>query len=152
MGPVYRLLEQDHRRLDRLLQKAMAGPELDTDAFEQFRAGLLRHIGMEEKVLFPAARNARGGEPVAGANRLRVDHSRLAAMLVPTPSMAIAEDIRDLLQDHNRLEEGPDGVYARCEAAIGDEAEAVAARLRDYPEVPLAPHFDGPGTYRPRRR
>ena len=147
-------LERDHRRLDGLLTQALAGDgALDLDAFERFRAGLLRHIGMEEKVLFPAA---LAGDPAPDlADRLaqlRREHGELAGMLVPTPSRPIAEDVRDLLAGHNRREEEPGGVYQACAAALGPAADDVHRRLRQYPEVPLAPHFDGPGTYRPRPR
>ena len=48
-------LAADHVRLDGLLTVARAGDRIDADAYEQFRAGLLRHIGMEEKILLPAA-------------------------------------------------------------------------------------------------
>ena len=37
---------------------ALAG-EADREPFDAFRAGLLRHIGLEEKILLPAAREAR---------------------------------------------------------------------------------------------
>ncbi len=37
---------------------ALAG-EVDREPFDAFRAGLLRHIGIEEKILLPAAREAR---------------------------------------------------------------------------------------------
>ena len=51
-GPLTRLLLDDHRRLDALLQSAVADPlKVDLPAYNQFRAGLLRHIGMEEKIL-----------------------------------------------------------------------------------------------------
>ena len=150
-GRIYEILAADHRRLDNLLQKALAGSQLDYEAFENFRAGLLRHIGMEEKVLFPTAQK-KVGKPIPGVDKLRQDHSQLAAMLVPTPSKAIAEDIKAVLAAHNQLEEGPQGVYARCEEAIGEDIPDTLDKLRRYPAVPLAPHFDGPGTYKPRPR
>jgi iron-sulfur cluster repair protein YtfE (RIC family) len=63
MGPISGLFADDHRRLEALLDRATAGSgPIDRELFEQFRAGLLRHIGMEEKVLFPAAQRATGGQ------------------------------------------------------------------------------------------
>ena len=50
MGPISRFLADDHRRLEALLDQAAAVNPIDVAVFEQFRAGLLRHIGMEERV------------------------------------------------------------------------------------------------------
>ncbi|HEX5107509.1 MAG TPA: hypothetical protein VFV95_03650, partial [Vicinamibacterales bacterium] len=38
-------------RLHTLLNRAMEKPELDREAFADFRRGLLRHIAIEEKLL-----------------------------------------------------------------------------------------------------
>jgi hypothetical protein len=148
-GPIELELTADHHRLEALLDEATADPErFDAAAFERFRAGLLRHIGIEEKILLPDARRRRGGEPLAVHRRLRVDHSALVSLCVPTPSHAIAAEIRGLLARHDALEVGPGALYAVCDALAGDEAAAVVARMRLAPEVPLAPHFDGHGVYR----
>ena len=59
-GPVFHYLAADHARLDELLRVAGARPDaIDRPSYAAFRAGLLRHIGLEEKILFPAARRAR---------------------------------------------------------------------------------------------
>jgi len=144
-GPIDRFLSEDHARLDALLRQTVADPSsVDVVPYERFRAGLLRHISMEEKVLLPAARRLRGGEPLAIARQLRADHGALAALLVPTPTPAIISAIRDVLEAHNPLEEGPDGVYAECERLAGPEVQQLLARMNEVPEVPLAPHVDGP--------
>jgi len=84
---IRRYLADDHTRLGALLEKAWAKPGLiDREAYAEFRAGLLRHIGLEEKILLPAIQKLRGGQPHPVANRLRLDHGALAALLVPTPS------------------------------------------------------------------
>ncbi|MEO8340352.1 MAG: hypothetical protein ABI604_11650 [Nitrospirota bacterium] len=45
----------DHRRLDALLQAAVIHAEhVDQCTFTQLRAGLLSHIGIEEKIFLPA--------------------------------------------------------------------------------------------------
>jgi hypothetical protein len=86
-GPLSSWFAEDHARLDRLLHRSVADPNaFDGEAFEVFRGGLLRHIALEEKFLLPAARNARGGEPLPVARRLRVDHGAIASLLVPTTS------------------------------------------------------------------
>ncbi len=143
-GALHRFLQEDHARLDELLARATAASVLDLDAYEAFRGGLLRHIGMEEKILLPEARRLRGGEPLPVARQLRADHAALASLLVPPPSHEILTLIRDILVEHNPLEEEPGGLYDVCERLIGADLGNILARLRASPEVPLAPHFDGP--------
>jgi len=64
-GPITDFLLEDHRRLEALLQLAVAHADyVDQGAYDQFRAGLLRHIGREEKILLPAAQRLRDGEPL----------------------------------------------------------------------------------------
>jgi hypothetical protein len=58
LGKIYRYFADDHRRLDALLERAMSDPEnIDAAAYAQFRSGLLKHIGVEEKV-FPRGTKA----------------------------------------------------------------------------------------------
>jgi len=65
-GKIHCYLAGDHDRLDALLERAMSDPaNIDAAAYAQFRAGLLKHIAMEEKVLLPAAQKA----PRTNANR-----------------------------------------------------------------------------------
>jgi hypothetical protein len=144
-GRIYRVLADDHARLDGLLRRAMTGAgAIDRAAYAEFRAGLLKHIGMEEKILLPAAQRLRGGEPLALAAKIRLDHGPLAALLVPTPTPAIVAALRTILGAHNPLEEGPGGLYDCCERLAGAEGEALLAQLQAAPEVPPAPHADGP--------
>jgi hypothetical protein len=144
-GPLYRFLADDHTRLDTLLKRAVARPgKIDRTAYAEFRAGLLKHISMEEKILLPTAQRLRGGEPLPIASKLRLDHGALAALLVPTPTPVLIAALRAILAAHNVLEEGPGGLYEICEQLAGAEVEALLARLRAAPDVPVAPHADGP--------
>lgn len=144
-GPLHQFLQQDHERLDDLLKRSVAGsPAVQLRPYTLFRAGLLRHIGMEEKILLPAARRLRDGEPLPIAKQLRVDHSALASLLVPTPTGEIIAMIRGVLAEHNPLEEGAGGMYEVCERLAAAELQSLMARLHATPEVPVAPHFDGP--------
>lgn len=143
-GPIVKLLAAEHLVLDALLSGAVARPgEVDRRAFDDFRAGLLRHIAVEEKILLPAAREARGGEPLPEARRLRIEHGAIAALLVPTPTPELVEEIRKILYPHNVVEE-QGGVYERCEALIGDRADEILHRIRTYPPVKVARYQDGP--------
>ena len=104
-GPLYRFFAADHDRLDALLRRATAGSgPIDLTVFGSFRAGLLRHIGMEEKVLLLAAREARGGRPLEIAERLRVDHGAIASLLVPTPTRALVAELVSVLEVLKHIE------------------------------------------------
>lgn len=142
--PLFRFLTDDHARLAGLLQQTdEASGKINYDAYAEFRAGLLKHIAMEEKILLPAVRRLRGGEALPIADKLRRDHGALAALLVPTPTAAIVAKIHTILDIHNAIEEGVDGVYEVCEKLAADEAESLVAEMRDLPDVKLAPHVDG---------
>jgi hypothetical protein len=148
-GALSRYLIEDHARLHRLLAAAIANPDhFDCDAFEQFRAGILRHIGIEEKILLPDARRRRDGEPLPIGETLRAEHAALASLLVPTPDPALAREIEALLRRHDAREEGPGGLYELCETLAGDDEELLLARARAASPPPLARHFDGQGTMR----
>jgi hypothetical protein len=142
-GKIYRYLADDHARLDGVLQRATDyADRIEPSAFAEFRAGLLKHIAMEEKILLPAAQRLRRGEPLPIASKLRLDHGALAALLVPTPTPAIVAAIRTILKSHNPIEEGPGGLYEECETLAGAQAEQILAQLRSAPEVRVAPHMD----------
>jgi hypothetical protein len=144
-GPLHRFFSRDHERLDAYLVRATEGPgPIDLEAFGAFRSGLLRHIGMEEKVLFVAAREARSGRPLDAAEQLRLEHGAIAALLVPTPTREVVAALRSLLGPHNRTEEEPGGVYDACDEALGRAAaERLVERLQSFPEPPLKPYADG---------
>ncbi len=152
-GPLTGYLAEDHRRLDALFQSALADPHhIDRAAYEQFRAGLLRHIGMEEKILLPAAQRLNGGTPLSIAAKLRLDHGALAALLMPTPTAAIIKTIHGILAGHNAVEEGPGGLYEVCDGLAGMEAEPLLAKLRAAPGVTVMPHNDSPAVMNTVRR
>lgn len=135
---------EDHERLDEHLARAVADPErIDLGEFGRFRAGLLRHIGIEEKILLPTARRLRGGDPLPVARRLNRDHSALATLLVPTPTRPIVAAIRRILTAHNPLEEDEGGMYDQVDALLTpSEAEDLVDRVRTTPDPPLAPYSD----------
>jgi hypothetical protein len=152
-GKIHRYLAGDHARLDALLLRATARPDIvDALPYAEFRKGLLKHISMEEKILLPAAQRLRGGERLPIAVKLRLDHGALAALLVPSPSPGLIAAIRAILIAHNPIEEGPGGLYETCEQLAGAEIDEILARLKSAPEVPVLPHNDGPGVFDAMRR
>jgi hypothetical protein len=135
VGPIEAFMTADHARIDRLLEAADAGSSLDLDAFEAFRRGLLTHIAMEERVLLPFA-SAKLGAPLPAAERMHADHALLARMLASSPTAELCARLREILVVHNPLEEGEDGLYARCDAlARGGDADAVVASLCAVPDA-----------------
>ena len=144
MRAISDFLSADHDRLDALFTAACADPDrVDLGPYEEFRRGLLKHVGMEELVLFAAARRLTG-TAVPLAARARVEHGALTALLIPTPTPKLLAVLRSLLGPHNVMEEEPGGLYAQCEAAVAPEADAVLADLRAARDIPPAPHVDGP--------
>ena len=119
-GKISQFLCADHARLDDVLRRAAAdATRIDHTAYAEFREGLLRHIGMEEKILFPAARSARSGKRIQATAKLSLDHGALVALLVLTPTHSIIAAIRAILDRHNPLEEGAGGIIREMRASIG---------------------------------
>lgn len=136
-------LEEDHRRIEHILQEATGtSDQTEPKLYQEFRGALLRHIGMEEKVLFPAIQNATGGKSLPSVEQLHLDHGALAALLVPTPTTSILNAVRTILRSHNTLEEGPDGIYRRFEQLPGIDLDGILARLQAAPRVAMNPHVD----------
>ena len=133
----------DHLRLADLLVRATSNPPtIDVSEYAAFRCGLLRHIAMEEKVLLPFAKRARGGNAFPIAAQLRRQHAAIAALLVPTPTPLIVGRLRLVLAHHNALEEGTEGVYAASDALAGPNADRLLEELRAVPDVLVNPFTD----------
>ncbi len=144
-GPVTHFLLEDHRRLEGLLQSAVAqAGSVDQGTYDQFRAGLLRHIGMEEKILLPTAQRLRGGEPLPIASKLRLDHGAIASLLMPPPTASIIATIRAVLKVHNTIEEGSGGLYETCDELACSESAQLLAKLQAAPELAVLPCSDSP--------
>ena len=61
-GPISLFFCDDHARLDGLLTRSKTGQgQIDLTVYDQFRAGLLRHIGMEKKILLSTLQSLQGG-------------------------------------------------------------------------------------------
>jgi hemerythrin superfamily protein len=132
-------LEDDHRRLDALLKDALKeNGKIDREAYDEFRRGLLRHIGIEESILFPTVQKSLGAVVLEYAAKLRLDHGALAALLVLDPDAKIIQAVRTILIPHNIMEEGPPGVYAICERVLDEDAASILEQIGHVTEPPLA--------------
>ena len=113
-------------------------------AYAEFRAGLLKHIKMEEHVLLPAAQKARGGKPLEIAERIRLDHGALTALMVPPPSTAIIGALRAILEVHDELEEKSGGMYETLEELAEGQLDELLTKVQSIGNVPVHPHNDKP--------
>jgi hypothetical protein len=142
-------LVRDHDEIDVLLRKARAPEAFDLEAFGRFRERLLRHIAVEERLLFTAIQRTNEGRLPETVSELQIEHAALTSLLVPTPDYVLAEEIAGLLERHTNLEEFPAGVYDQCLAMLDDETaddifcDACASR-----PIPTAKYYDGPSTVR----
>jgi len=144
MQSIRQFLTDDHARLDALLNRAgecRSAEELA--AYDEFRRGILKHIGIEEKILLTAAARLRG-TPLEQAARLRLDHGAIVSLLMPIPTPTIVEAIRTVLAAHNPIEEGEDGVYEICEKLAAAEHDDLMAKILGAPEVPTHPNATSP--------
>lgn len=116
-------LQADHRRLDALMNDCKALVQAgDTKAaaarFEEFRQGLMRHIKIEEGLLFPEFEAAMGLDRSGGPTGvMRSEHAEIIRMLElvrelfaePRPDAEEFERLRSaltgLLHEHNGKEE-----------------------------------------------
>ena len=142
---LYQYLAHDHDRLDRLLQNATSQPGvINLDSYGEFRRGLLRHIGIEERIVLPTIARLQDGKQAAIAERLRLDHGAIAALMVPPPSPSIVATLRMILQRHNTLEEQEGGLYLLLDQLAKDEETTLLERMKSTPEVPVMPYNEKP--------
>ncbi|MEO8819566.1 MAG: hypothetical protein ABI267_07930 [Ginsengibacter sp.] len=138
--PLYQFFTNDHRRIDELLNKAIENPgRMHMDYYHRFRTGLLKHIKMEEKILFLAAQKANNNIPLPLAGKLRLDHGALTSLMVVPPSPEVIKVLLRVLDKHDFLEEEPGGMYDVCEKLTEGETSDLLQQLESVTEVPVHP-------------
>jgi hypothetical protein len=142
-GTLHEFLSRDHARLDVLLASCRDAEEgIPYDSYDAFRRGLLWHIGVEEKLLFPELRKRGAGRQLE--LQLHRDHAALAALLVPPPTRVEIEQIAAILEVHNELEERDGGLYDVVEHLSASQLDALMQSVHALPEVRLVPNVDSP--------
>ncbi len=137
-----RIMSADHERLEDLLRKVEESGHEPGVLYDKFRAGLLRHMWIEEHLMIPPAlKTKEGARKHADFARLKLDHGALTALLVPVPSAGIFAAIRGIVEPHNRLEEDSGGLYEICDAASGEE---FVEKMKSAPAIPLRACDDRP--------
>lgn len=135
---LHEFLSADHERLDALLATCIRTG--DGEAYDAFRRGLLRHIAIEERVLFPLLRGQRGLTPLE--EQLHRDHAALAALLVPPPTGTELQQIAAILEAHNPLEEDAGGLYELVETVAADQIATLMSSVHAIPAVRVVPNAD----------
>ena len=143
--PLHTFFTNDHHRLEALLEKATEQPEtINMEYYHKFRTGLLRHIKMEEKTLFPASIKMNKKVMQNLIPRFKLEHGALTALLVPPPTHSIINAIRHVLEKHHFAEEENGGLYDVCEALTQGQTEELLAVLEKVEEVPVHPPNPAP--------
>lgn len=138
------VLREQHERLRSELAACLASRALDVAAFDRFRHHLLWHVSVEERIVMPALIRALG-RPPDDRNGLRKDHAGIAALCVPRPEREWVENLRDLLDEHYRIEEAPGGFLSRCdETLVSTLNDRVVVDLEAHPKLTLAAFRKGP--------
>lgn len=151
-GELYNYFFGDHRELEEALEEAAAGATIDTAAYSRFRVGILRHIGLEEKVLLPALEPVVKDRMMAVLDQIRLDHGAITALLVPPPTHGIVRAVRHILERHNVLEESREGLYDVCEKLPADVVQHIVEKARSAPPVKVVPNNPAPGVIDATRR
>ncbi len=142
--PLHSFFTEDHRRLDNLLNQATKDPHnVEMTSYSRFRTGLLKHIKMEETILFTAAQKHNGSQ-FALIPKLRLDHGALTALMVPSPSPKVIRALRFILEKHDLLEEETGGLYDACDALSAADVETILHAIKNTSEVPVHAHRDEP--------
>ncbi|MBL9016948.1 MAG: hemerythrin domain-containing protein [Myxococcales bacterium] len=142
---IHELLARDHARLDACLTAAVADPERIDDApYHEFRTGLLRHIAIEEKVLFAYLRGRSEPETESLIRVLHADHAAIASLLVPPPTHALIATLRRVLGEHNPLEDAPGGLYDSCDRLAGAGVQELLDRMQAIAPARASQYLDEP--------
>jgi len=137
--------EQDHRDCEARwadVEELLDAGDIDAarPAWQKFETGMLRHLAMEEEVLFPAFESASdmgGGGPTAV---MRTEHQHMRELLEQIAvamksgdeeqAMDIGDTLLMLAQQHSEKEE--DMLYPMAENLLADDWAKLAELLEKY--------------------
>lgn len=139
-------LSWDHDRLDALEaaafeKRALGDLQLACDLYAEFAAGLKRHIGFEEQLLFPAFEEKTGMPPTAGPTAvMRAEHREIEALLgeieagiadAAAPVESLRRSFHAVLGDHNVKEEQI--LYPTTDHLLGEEeADRLVTKIQGF--------------------
>jgi uncharacterized protein (DUF2249 family)/hemerythrin-like domain-containing protein len=139
-------LSWDHDRLDALeaaafRQRSEGDFESALETYAAFAAGLRRHIGFEEEILFPAFEESSGMPSDAGPTAvMRAEHREIESLIseieagigtASSPVDALRRRLHAVLGDHNLKEEGI--LYPTTDELLGaDQADRLVERIQRF--------------------
>jgi hemerythrin-like domain-containing protein len=148
---VLEALAWDHDRLDAIEAEAfhaLEAGDLTTafDLYARFAAGLRRHIGFEEEILFPEFEAASGMPSNAGPTAvMRAEHREIETLLEAIASgigdaagdvAALRARFHDVIGDHNVKEEQV--LYPTTDYLLGAEAaDRLVRKIQAYSGRPV---------------
>lgn len=142
MPSILEFLGSDHRACDDLFASAEAAVGQKNwggarTLFDQFHALTLRHLAMEENVLFPAF-EAQTGTTVGPTQVMRMEHEQMrelmhdmAQAVVKTDYegyLGLAETLNMLMQQHNLKEENM--LYPMTDRVLADERDRLIQAMQ----------------------
>uniref|UniRef100_E6QH84 Hemerythrin-like domain-containing protein n=3 Tax=root TaxID=1 RepID=E6QH84_9ZZZZ len=146
MTPIDQIMQQDHERLDQLLEQsahAVANGTWQEAAhfLETFRHGIVDgHMEVEESTLFPAYEHQEGGEDHPLTALLRKGHQDLRVFFEEMAEAIQNQDaetfddllstVQTILKQHDTKEETE--LYPFLGAALADHGEAAGKRILDF--------------------
>ncbi len=135
----------DHRRCDENWAEVEAVAEAGNAEAKQakwriFRDTMLRHLRMEEEVMFPAFEQATGMTSGGPTFVMRSEHEQMRGLIEQMGAAADGDDYQELvdlgdtllmlIQQHNQKEEGM--LYPMAEQALMDDWATISERLSEY--------------------
>jgi iron-sulfur cluster repair protein YtfE (RIC family) len=133
---------RDHRRCDAGWTDVAAAADAGDDArltalWPRFRAALLRHLALEEQLLFPAVESATGMGDVGPTQVMRMEHEQMRGVVEQMNSALARGDAQELvdqgdtldllIQQHNVKEEGV--LYPLAERVLAADWPELRTRL-----------------------
>ncbi len=135
----------DHRRIDdtwaEVESAAQSGDvEVEKEKWRSFQSALLRHLRMEEEVMFPAFEQASGMTQGGPTFMMRSEHDQMRGLLEQMGAAADRGDSDELvdqgdtllmlIQQHNQKEEQM--LYPMAERALAADWTKILERLVAY--------------------
>ncbi|QFX95830.1 hemerythrin domain-containing protein [Acidithiobacillus thiooxidans] len=146
MTPIDQIMQQDHERLDQLLEQSAQAVGKDAwqeaaQFLEAFRHGIVDgHMVVEESTLFPAFELQEGGEDHPLTALLRKGHQDLRVFFEEMAEAIADQDaetfddllstVQTILKQHDAKEETE--LYPYLAAALADQGEAAGKRILDF--------------------
>ncbi|MGI0100624.1 MAG: hemerythrin domain-containing protein [Candidatus Micrarchaeaceae archaeon] len=128
---ISKFMSDDHSRLDSIFQEFKKSQKAGEakQLFLEFEMGIKRHIGWEEDILFPLAKQKLGNDS-AMVDELIMQHRRIKDDIkeisshLGTRNTGLETDLEQLLTGHDKMEE--DGMYLWIDDYIEGKAKREA--------------------------